>query len=288
MDIASITQVVFSGIILGGLYSFLTYGLSLSFGIMKVVNFAYGEIITLGMFTDYWIWRILGIDPILSLAICVPIFFLVGIVFQRIFIQPIIEAPHNSQMASTFAAVFILQNLALLLWSPDPRVVQTSYQGIIVDFFGLYTTQGRLLGLVAMIAVSIFLITFMARTKAGLVMRATSQDFRAAQLMGVNIKKVYLLAGGFSAAITMLACAFLNLIYFVSPFAGVPFVMIAFIVLAIGGLGSIKGTVIAGFIVALLETFSGFYSFSAKEVIIYLIFILVLLFRPRGIFGEKL
>lgn len=241
----------------------------------------------LGMFLDYLVWQLVGIDPIVSLIICVPVFFLIGIVFQLIFIQPIIESPPTSQMASTFAAIFIIQNLALILWSPTPRMVATTYQGMQVSFLGLFTTSGRLLGLSAMIVTSIFLLLFLTKTKAGLIMRATSQNSRAAQLMGVNIRRVYLLAGGFSASITMIACAFMNLIYFVSPTVGGPFVMIVFVVLTIGGLGSIKGTVVAGFIVGLLETFAGFYYFSYKEVIIYLVFIGFLLIRPTGLFGEK-
>lgn len=278
-------QVAIDGLLLGGIYGLMSMGLTLIFGVMGIIQFAHGEYLMLSMYTTFWVFQLLGIDPYLSLIIVVPLFFILGVATQRLLIDPILNAPEMAQVFATVGASIVLKNLAVFLWSADYRSVPTSYGSINFNLGKIVVNFPKAMAFLVCVGLSVAIFIFLKRTYLGKAIRATSQHRRAAQLMGVNIHRVYLFVFGIGTATVGVAGAVLMPMYWAFPTVGTYFVIIAFVVVVLGGMGNIWGAFFGGLLIGLVESFSGlFLPPTLKGVIYYFIFIVILLFKPSGLF----
>jgi branched-chain amino acid transport system permease protein len=283
----TVIQLIINGLLLGGIYALISIGLTLIFGVVEIINFAHGEFLMLSMYGSYWLFQLYGVDPYVSLLMVIPTFFLIGWAVQRIIIQPIIDAPPLNQIFATVGVSLVLQNVALFLWKADYRTVRTAYSGLSLKTAGLMISFPRLVAFFLALALIAGLLTFLKRTYTGKAIRAIAQQRRAAMLMGIDINRMYKVAFGIGIACVGAAGAMLIPIYYTFPTVGGLFVLIAFVVVILGGYNSLIGALVGGLIIGVVEAFSGFFlSPHLKEAVYFVIFILILLFRPTGLFGR--
>ena len=281
----TVLQLIINGLLLGGIYALISIGLTLIFGVVEIINFAHGEFLMLSMYASYWLFQLYGVDPYVSLFIVIPAFFAIGWAVQRIIIQPIIHAPPLNQIFATVGMSLVLQNAALFFWKADYRTVRTAYST--VSLSGLMISTPRLVAFVFALAIITALLIFLKRTYTGKAIRALAQEKRAAMLMGIDIYRMYKIAFGIGIACVGAAGAILIPIYYAFPTVGAMFVLIAFVVVILGGYNSLPGALIGGLIIGVVEAFSGFFlSPHLKEAVYFVIFILILLLRPTGLFGR--
>lgn len=283
----TIVQLIINGLLLGGMYALISIGLTLIFGVLEIINFAHGEFLMLGMYASYWLFQLYGVDPYLSLLIILPVFFFIGLAVQRVTIQPILNAPALNQIFMTVGMSLVLQNVALFFWKADYRTVKTAYSAVSLRTSGLMISFPRLVAFFLAIGTIAALLIFLKKTYTGKAIRALAQERRAAMLMGIDVYRTYQIAFGIGIACVGAAGAMLIPVYFVFPTVGALFVLIAFVVVILGGYNSLTGALIGGLIIGVVEAFSGFFvSPHLKEAIYFVIFILILLFRPTGLFGR--
>jgi len=280
-------QVLVSGLLIGGVYALISVGLNLIFGVVRIINFAHGEVLMLAMYATFWLNKLYGMDPYVSALLVLPALFFFGVLLQRVVVQPIQEASANMQIFATVALSLILQNIALIFWKGDFRTIQTSYAMSTLEIMNIFVSVPRLVAFLVALASILLLYNFLKHTFVGKALRAIVEDNTVARLMGIKVERLYLLAFGLGAAFTALGGILLIPFSAVYPTVGVPFTLIAFIVVVLGGLGSMSGTFLGGLFIGVVETFGGTYvSPALKEAIYFVIFILVLLVRPQGLFGK--
>jgi branched-chain amino acid transport system permease protein len=277
-----------NGVLLGGVFALFSIGLTLIFGIMKIVNFAHGEYIMLGMYATFWLFQMAGINPYLSIIVVGPLFFFLGYLSQKIIIQPILKSPNVAQLFTTVGLGIVLQNLALIFWNADPRSIQGLFGGSQgIEIGGIKIQFVELIAFLIAVSMNISLVIFLKYTKLGKSMRATAQDLQAAQLMGVNVNKIYWLAFAISSACVGIAGSVIIPIYPATPTVGISFALIAFVVVILGGITNINGTFIAGIIIGIIDSFSGYFLPSVfKESSFFIVLLMLLWFRPSGLFGR--
>ena len=283
-----IIQLLINGLLVGGLYALVSIGLCLIFGVLEIINFAHGEFLMLSMYMTYWLFNILGIDPYFSALIVFPVFFIFGTIIQRTIIQPLLNAPSLNQIFATVGLSMIFQNIALLLWKADFRIVKTSYSSKVIIIGDYRIGFTRLVAFLIASGGILILFLFLENTYTGKAIRALAQERRASQLMGINIFKTYQIAFGIGIAITGLAGAILMPLFYAFPTVGNLFSLIAFVVVILGGYNNLVGALFGGLIIGLIESFGGFFiSPHLEEAIYFIIFILILLFKPTGLLGHK-
>lgn len=275
------------GIMLGGLYALVALGLSIVFGVMRLINVAHGDLLLLASYLAFTLMTYLGLDPIVSLVIVMPVLFFVGFAIQKYLLNRAFAISMEAPLIIAFGISIILQNVFQILWSPLSRGLTTSYTLKSIVFGSLYLPLVYILDFFVGIIVMIFLYQFLHRTYLGKAIVAASQDRRAAHLMGINTKQVYAYAFGIAMAFAAIAGIFLGLTFPFTPQSGVSFLIIAFGVVVLGGLGSIAGTFIGGLVMGLAQTLGGYFlGTSAQMLIAYLIVIVLLATRPQGLFGR--
>jgi len=280
-------QLLVSGVLIGGVYALLSIGLTLIFGVLRIVNFAQGEFIMLAMFGAFWLNLALGVDPYLSALVVVPAIFVLGMVVERFVIQRILHAPHSMQIFATFGVSVLMQNLALTLWGPDYRSVITPYTSQAYTVAGLSISATSLFAFVAAIVMAAGLIAFLHFSRGGRALRAMVQNRYAAALMGVDTKRLNRLAFGCGVACAAVSGCILTPMYYTFPTVGVDLIITSFVVVVLGGMGSIAGAIVGGLIIGIAQTVTGFYfSVEFKDVVALLLFIVILLVRPQGLFGR--
>ncbi|MBI5966866.1 MAG: branched-chain amino acid ABC transporter permease [Deltaproteobacteria bacterium] len=287
MDLAIFAQVIANGILTGGLYALIAVGLTLIFGVMRVINFMHGETLMLGSYLTYFLFTLYGLDPFLSLPLAIFSLFTLGVAIQRFFINPVIDAPHLNQILLTFGLVLIIQNLALILWSGNYVSMTTHYSGISIKLGPISLGLTRLLGLVIAIFLTVLLTLALKRTEWGKSVRAVTQDREAAMLMGVNVNRVNMLAFGVGSAIGGAGGMVTSMIMYIFPLVGMLFVLKAFAIVVLGGFGSIAGAVVGSLILGLTESIVTNYVPSGSgwaEGVSFVILILILVLRPKGLF----
>lgn len=284
----TVIQLIINGLLLGGIYALLSIGLTLIFGVLEVVNFAHGEFLMISMYLTFWLFHAWGIDPYVCLLIIIPVFFIFGLAVQQVIIKPLLNAPPINQIFATIGLSLVFQNLALLLFKADFRTVKTSYSNANLLFGEIIISVPRLIAFVVAIGIIAVLFLFLKKTFTGKAIRALAQQRKAAMLMGINVYRTYAIAFGIGIACVGAAGAILMPLFFVFPTVGSLFVLIAFVVVILGGYNSLGGSLVAGLAIGVIEGFSGFFiSPHLKEVVYFVIFIFILLFRPTGLFGRR-
>jgi branched-chain amino acid transport system permease protein len=280
-------QIVVQGLMVGGIYALAAAGLTLIAGVMKIINIAHGELMMLAMYTTYFLYTLFGLDPLLSVAVTLPLFFAIGCFLQRFCIERLIKGPPMSVIIFASGLIFFAQNLAATSWTQDFKVLR-GYTTTTFELFGLRLTSTRLAILASAVIVTVLLYMLLSKTKVGRAIRATSQNIESAQLMGVNVKLTRVLSFGLGVALAGLAGSLLMTIYYLYPAVGTPFGVVALIVVFLGGAGSIFGALIGGLALGIVEAFTGFYlALELKDIAAYIAFIIILLVRPWGLFGVK-
>ncbi|MBK9519765.1 MAG: branched-chain amino acid ABC transporter permease [Anaeromyxobacter sp.] len=300
-------QSILSGVLVGGVYALIGVGLTMIFGVMRVINFAHGDLLMMGMYLTWLIFTAFGIDPYLSLVISAPILFLWGAFLQKVFINRVLGALPQNQILLTIGLGLIMSNAMMLIFTSDYRILTTSYSSSSVKLFETAPTVDAM-GVVtaaadtSSLSISLpllysFLVTagitaalfwFLAKTDTGQAIRATAQDRDAAQLMGINVKRMSVLAFGLGTALAGIAGALLAPTYYIFPQVGGPFTLKAFVVVVLGGMGSIVGATLGGVLIGVTESVSAVYVASGlKELVVYVLFLLILLFRPAGLLGKS-
>lgn len=286
-------QALINGIMMGGVYGLTAVGLSIIFGVMKVINFAHGSFLMVGMFASYWLFSLTGLDPYVGLVFVIPFCFAAGYCVQATLIKTIfvkekgVREPLGVLLLTT-GLWLLLDNLALLLFGADYRTAKTPYSEMSYKFGNILISTPRLFAFVGMILGSSVLYFFLKNTQIGKAIRATGQDRDTAGLMGINIYRVYNIAFGMGIGITGFVGGLLTPFFYVYPSVGYPFSIRAFVIVILGGLGSIPGALIGGLIVGIIESVGAqFMHATWTAVIIYVIFLLVLFFKPEGILGLK-
>ena len=284
----AIPQLLLSTLLLGGIYALIAVGLTLIFGVMRVVNFAHGEFLMLGMYLGFWAFALLGFDPYLTLAASLPVWLAVGWVSYRVVMGPIVHASHNVQVFTTVGLSIVLQNLALVLWTADARFVRTDYYAVVVRIGGAAFNVAQIVAFAVSVGLTAALFAFMRWSYTGKVLRATAQDRQASALMGIDTDRVYAITWAVGIGCVGLAGVLLAPIYPVYPTAGLQFVLIAYVAVVLGGLGDMAGALIAALVVAAVEVFGSYVIGTAwKEVLYLLLFIAILVVRPAGLFGQR-
>lgn len=283
-------NIVIAGLLLGGLYALIAMGLSLQYGVARVLNISHGEFIMLGAISTWAVYTATGITPLLSLAIAGPAAFALGTIIHRILFKRIKDSSETpgvfegNSMLAAFGLMFIIQNIALIIWGPETRGY--SYLGFPVNIAGALFGANRLVTLGFSLVIGLAFYIFLARTRMGKAIRAAAQDPDMAGLMGVNINWVLALCFGFGAAMAAVAGVLISMCYPVHGVMGMEYAVIAIIVVVLGGLGSIPGSFVGGFILGLVGSIVAYFEPGLTLAAYYGIFILLLLARPTGIMGK--
>jgi branched-chain amino acid transport system permease protein len=285
--LADLSTPIVMGILLGGLYAVIALGLSLVFGVVKEINVAHGDLVILGSYFGYAGMTIMGIDPILSLIIGMPILFGLGFAIQKYLLNRAFRISMDATLMMAFGISIISQNTCQLIWTPFPRGLTTSYALKSFSIGPMRFPLVYLLDFIVAIAVMLFLREFLRRTYLGMAIRAAAQDRKAAHLMGINTDQVFALTFAIALAFAAIAGVFLGLTFPFTPISGMPFLIIALGVVVLGGLGSIVGTFIGGIAFGLAQTIGGhFFGVAAQMLVAYTMVLVVLAIIPRGIFGR--
>ena len=285
-------QGALSGLLIGGVYGLIALGLNLVFGTMRVVNFAQGSLLMVAMFMTYWLHVLTGLHPYLTPLVTVPVLFGVGYAIQLVLITPLLAREKAREPMSvllmTLGLALLLENLALLLFRGDYKTVQVS-QTNEVWFVGDYIVSvSRFWALVALLATVAALWAFLSRTDLGRAIRAVGQDRQVARLLGINDRVIYNYAFGISTAVMGIAAATLVPFYYIHPGVGTSFLLKAFVIVVLGGLGSMPGAALGGLAVGVIEGVIGIWSQAAMaQILLFAVFIAMLFFRPAGLLGVE-
>jgi len=290
MEWADFLQSFANGLLIAGLYAAVTLGLTLVLGVMGIVNFAHGEIVMLGAYNTFWLYTLLGIDPLLSIALSGLLLFFIGLFIYRFTIRPILNDPPLNQLLLTLGISIFLQNLAMILWKTDSRSVITSYSGMSLSLGVVNVGMTRLLTFLIAVGLTLFLLFFLYKVRPGKAMRAVSENNTASWLIGINVQKTYLLAFGVACALAGAAGALVSTIMYTYPMVGFKLSLKAFCILVLGGLGNIPGALFGSLILGLTESFVGTYVPEGSgwaEGISFILIMIILIIKPTGLVGTR-
>lgn len=288
IDIPTFLQVVVSALLLGGIYALIAAGFNLIYGVMDVINCAQADMMMIAMYLCFWFFEFYGVHPLLMLFLVTPLLFIAGILTQRLIIDRLLGAPLFIQAIATIGLGYVLQNLALLFWKEDYRMIYMPYTTAktMVSFISL--SLPRLVAFIGCLVMIAMLYMLLTKTDFGRSIRATSESREAAALMGIHVKYVYALVFGIGAACAGIAGVFTSTFYYTYPTVGTVFLLKMFVVVVLGGCGNVLASIAGGLIVGLAEGVGSFLLLpSWKDAIYQVIFLIVLAIKPTGIFGEK-
>ena len=282
-----IIQAIVSGLLMGLIYALVAVGLSLIFGLMEIVNFAHGEFLMLAMYASFWLWALGGLDPVLSLPLVAAMLGAVGLLIHLGIIRHILAAPMLAQVCATFGLAVALRASAQFFWSPDFRVISNAWISGRVQIGPIFIGQPQLFaGFVCLLAF-IALWLFVTRTETGLALQATAQDRQAAAVMGIPTDRISALGWAIGLACVAVAGSMLSTFFYIFPDVGVNFALLAFVAVALGGFGSILGSLVGGVLLGLVEALGGLLiDPSYKTLIVFGLYLGVVLVRPMGLFGR--
>jgi branched-chain amino acid transport system permease protein len=280
-------QILINGILLGGLYACMAIGFSVIWGVMNIINLAHGSMIIMGAYITYWLWRAWGIDPFATIPISGAALFCFGFLLQKYLLNRIVAASVFLSLILTFGLDMVLTNAHLELFEADLRAVQTSYATDSLAIDALRIPYQRLAVFGLAIALTLLLMVFMNRARAGNAIKATSFDVEAAELVGMNTKRVYSITFGIGAMMAGIAGAMLAAVQQFSPFTSIPLTTKSFVVVILGGLGSIPGAIVGGVVLAVSEAYTGYWKPGYTELVSFSLLLAVLVVRRRGLFGKR-
>lgn len=287
MTLEILMQALASGLLIGLIYALVAVGLTMIFGVMDIINFAHGEFLMLGMYASFWLFSLYAFDPLFTLPLTALMLFAVGVVVYKLVISKVIAAPMVSQMFSTFGLMLLFRGLAQFLWKPDFRTVDGAIANgnVVLGTIQLGTPQ--VVAGVGAVLVTAGVYLFLTRTRVGAALEATAADKEAARLMGIDSQKMFALAWGIGAACAGVAGALLSTFFPIFPEVGANFILIAFVVVNLGGFGSVIGALVAGVLVGVVEVMGGLLlGPEYKLAVVLVLFLGVLMFRPQGLLGK--
>ena len=285
MSLDLILQAVVTGILLGGVYSLICVGLTLTFGVMRIINFAHGEFLMIAMYGTYFFSQTFKLEPYAAVIVTLPGLFLLGVLIFHTLVRPVLGAEPLNQMLLLVGVSLLLQNGALALFSPDTRSVQSALLYSKIELGEVIISMPRLIAFAVSIAITLALYWQLRFTELGRRIRAAASDRDTAALMGINVNRVNLIAFGIGVGCLGIAGPVMMPVYYIVPNIGTFFILIAFVVVVLGGIGNFMGALVASFIVAIAESLGAlFMPGSTAPVLPFLLFVLVLLFKPEGLF----
>jgi len=288
----ALIQTLLIGIVVGALYGVVALGFGLIVGVMKFVNIAHGSFIIIGGYVAFWLFTLLDIDPYLSIPLVMCAMFVLGLLLYQLVLSPLLKYPRaemrlDKSLLVTFGVTWILDNAVTLLWTPDTRSIVTSYSGSTLDFFGAKLGVTGLAGLILAVLVALVMHLLLTRTYFGKHVRAATEDAGAAALSGVNVQRTYLVSCGIAAAMAGVAGVVIVSSYSIAPSGGLNWLLTAMVVMVLAGEGNVTYILPAGLILGIVQSISTlFVSSSYQQPIALIIFILVLMFRPNGLFAR--
>jgi branched-chain amino acid transport system permease protein len=282
-----IPQYVFNGLVVGCSYALIAVGLTAIFGLMEIANFAHGQFYMLGAYFTYWLTRIVGLNFWTGLVARVIGVMLVAVILERTLFRLLRGASLSSSVLATIALSIFLENLALNVWGPRPQKILSPFEAGSIEFLGIFTTPERLLMLFATVLIVILLHLGLRHTQTGKAIRATFQQREAAALVGIDIDRLYTLTFAIGAGLAALAGVLLGTIFVVQPSMGGIVTLKAFVVVTLGGISSFAGGIAGGLVLGLAESFGAIIAPAYKDAVGFILVMLVLLYRPDGLFGKK-
>lgn len=284
----TIGQLFISGAMMGAVYALMAMGLTLIFGVLKVVNFAHGEFLMVAMYGAWALNSTLGLSPYVALVGVVPILFVFGMVVYQFVVRPAIDKPHLVVVFATMGLSIMLQNVALFFMTADLLDIPPLFGNESISLGPFLMRVELVLGFAISLAVTGLMFLLIGRTYLGKAVRATAQDREAAMLMGINVPRIFALTFGIGSALVGLAGCALMPLHSTFPTVGLNFVLIAFVVVVLGGMGSMEGALLGGICIGLVQVFSGYYIAPAfGQMFYFLVFILILIVRPAGLLGQR-
>ncbi|MEM2103835.1 MAG: branched-chain amino acid ABC transporter permease [Candidatus Bathyarchaeia archaeon] len=277
---------IISGILVGGLYTLLAMGTNLIVGIMRIINLAQGGFAMLGMFATYWLLKLYNVPPLASLPIAFIALFVVGVLISKFLFSRVIGIPAEYTILLTFGLQAIILNAAQIVWTGDFRNLGVSYGSFV---YGPVSVSGEyLLAFITATVIAWTMFIFLGKTKMGKAIRAVSQDPEAAASLGINVEKIRMITAGLAIGLAGFAGVIFSIVYYIYPYIGGMFSITAIIICVFGGLGDYRGAYFGALIIGLAQSLSAlFIPYGLKDAVGFAVFILVLLFRPQGIFTRR-
>jgi branched-chain amino acid transport system permease protein len=282
-----ILQTLISGLLMGCVYALVAVGLCLIWGLMEIVNFAHGQFMMLSMFLAFWMYTLLGVDPLLSLPLGAFLLFLIGIATYFLIIKGILYTTFLAQIFATFGLGVFLHSMAQFLWTANYRSIQNPLLAGRIAVGQIFIGSPQMAAAIMCVIGFIFLYWFINKTEIGLALQAASEDREAASLMGINSNRIFAVGWGIGSACVGVAGVLLSNFFYIFPEVGFTFALIAYVAVALGGFGSIPGSFIAGIIIGLVEAFGGLLIDPAfKYLSVYVLYLAVVFVRPQGLWGR--
>jgi branched-chain amino acid transport system permease protein len=291
-DASILLSALLNGLTTGAVYALIALGLTLIYGVLHIINFAHGASLMMALYGVYALKERWGVDPYVALPFMVPAMFALGYAMQRLIINRASHGKDENILLVTLGLSIVMENLALLFFKSDTRTIDTSYTlstvAIGTEAVQVMVSVPKLVAFAGALVVSALLILILQRTDLGRAIRAVAKEKQGARLMGIDVEHVYAMCFGLGLACLGAAACFLLPAYYVNPQVGNGFVLVAFTVVVLGGMGSFAGALLGGLLIGVVESFGGlFLGESLGQVGIFVIFIAVLLLRPQGLFGAK-
>jgi branched-chain amino acid transport system permease protein len=279
---------ILNGLLTGAVYALVALGLTLIYGVLHIINFAHGAMLTAAMFAAFFAHKLFGLDPYVAAIFLTPIFFMLGYALQRFVIGPAAHGEDRNILLVTLGLAVVMENALLYAFRADTRTINLAYGFDVVEVGNAFLSLPRVIGFGVVVAVALALWLLMQRTDIGKAIRAVAKEKLGAELCGIDVAHIYAVTFGLGTACLAIAACLLLPTYYVNPSAGNAFVLIAFTIVVLGGMGSVVGALVGGLFIGVVESLSGLYlGESLGQIGIFVIFILVLLFRPSGLFGER-
>ncbi|MFN4900210.1 MAG: branched-chain amino acid ABC transporter permease [Betaproteobacteria bacterium] len=288
MDSTILISAALNGLLVGGIYTLVASGLTLIYGVLHIINFAHGSLLMMGMFGVYYLLIKLRLDPYISMLIMVPAMYAIGYVLYKGLIGRFSSGKDENILLITLGLSIVLENLALMFFKGDTRTITVGYSDTMVELGPLLFSLPKVISFFIAMLLCALLGLYIKKSNTGKAIRAVAKERMGARLVGIDVDRIFAISYGIGVATLGAAACLLMPIFYVSPYTGHVFVLVAFTVVVLGGMGSFLGAVVGGLIVGLTESFGGlFLGESLGQIGISLIFILILLFRPQGLFGAR-
>ena len=285
---AILVPAILNGLLIGAIYALVALGLTLIHGVLHIINFAHGALLSAALFAAFFAFRLLGLDPYLAAFLLAPAFFAIGYALQRFIIGPASHGDDRNMLLVTLGIAIVIENVLLYAFRADTRTIDMPYAFRTIDVGVTFLAVPRVVGFVAAFAVALVLWLIMTFTDTGRAIRAVAKERLGAQLAGIDVAHIYAVTFGLGTACVAIAACLLIPSYYVNPSVGDAFVLIAFTIVVLGGMGSVPGALIGALLIGVAESLSGlFLGESLGQIGIFLIFIFVLLVRPSGLFGAR-